>query len=249
MSAVLLLIAAGFSAGALNALAGGGSFVTLPALIATGLPSVAANASSTVALFPSGAATAWLYWDGGRGAAPIPLRAAAAVTMVGGLIGSIVLLATPPMAFDRILPWLLLIATLALAFGPRFSEQIRGRMKSGEAVLLAGQFLLGVYGGYFGGAVGIMMLAFWSLIVGGELKDFQASRTLLNIAANSAAVAWFIVAGAVAWKSVALMAPAALAGGWLGVQFGRRMPAAWVRVATISLAALVTVAFFVRGYR
>src|SRR6185503_18744302 len=111
-----LIAAAGFAAGGMNAMAGGGSFVTLPALIAAGLPSVTANTSSTVALFPSGVTTAWAYWAGaGRGSpSPMPIRAMTAVTVVGGLIGSVVLLATPSHAFDRILPWLLLAATLAL---------------------------------------------------------------------------------------------------------------------------------------
>jgi uncharacterized membrane protein YfcA len=171
-----------------------------------------------------------------------------AVTFVGGIIGSVVLLATPAIAFDRILPWLLLAATLALWLGPRYAEAIRGRMKSGEAVLLVGQFVIGVYGGYFGGAMGIMMLAFWSLIIGGELKAFQLPRTVLNISANVAAVAWFVAARAVDWRSVVIMAPAAIAGAWVGVQFGRRMPASYIRIATLALAAFVTVAFFVRGY-
>jgi uncharacterized membrane protein YfcA len=244
-----LIAGAGFAAGGMNALAGGGSFVTLPALIAAGLPSVTANTSSTVALFPSGVTTAWAYWAGaGRADSPFPVRAMVAVTLVGGLIGSVILLATPSHAFDRILPWLLLAATLALWLGPRYAEQIRGRMKSGETVRLVGQFAIGVYGGYFGGAMGIMMLAFWSLIVGGELKRFQAPRTLLNISANVAAVAWFVAARAVDWRAVLIMAPAAIAGAWLGVAAGKRAPPIAIRIATIALAAFVTVAFFVRAY-
>jgi uncharacterized membrane protein YfcA len=251
MDAWPLLGAAGFASGLMNALAGGGSFVSLPALIAAGLPSVTANASSTVALFPGGAASAWAYRRGqrpGTAADAIPLNAALAVTIVGGLVGSVVLLATPSHAFDRILPWLLAAATVMLAFGPRWSEAVRGRLKSGRASLLAGQFLLGIYGGYFGGAVGIMMLAYWSLVIGGEIKDLQAPRTLLVTAANAAAVVWFVIARAVDWRAIVIMAPAALLGGWLGAQLGRSLPARWVRRATITLAALVTVAFFVRGF-
>ena len=247
-AAPFLLFAAGFAAGGMNALAGGGSFVTLPALIATGLPSVTANTTSTVALFPSGVTTAWAYWDRGRTGSPFPLQAMVAVTFVGGIIGSVVLLATPTHAFDRILPWLLLVATLALWLGPRFSEAIRGAMKSDAMALLVGQFVLGVYGGYFGGAMGIMMLAFWSLILGGDLKSFQPPRTLLNISANVAAVAWFVLARAVDWRSALFMAPGAIAGAGLGVVLGKRLPPLWIRIATIVLAAFVTVAFFVRAY-
>lgn len=248
LEGIALVIAAGFTGGAMNALAGGGSFVTLPALIAAGLPSVTANTSSTVALFPNGMANAWAYWDRGRHNSPIPLRATAAITFVGGLIGSVILLATPPMTFDKVLPWLLLVATLMLWLGPRFAERLRGRMKSGETVLLVGQFALAVYGGYFGGAFGIMMLAFWSLIIGGELKAFQAPRTLLNISANLAAVAWFVFSRAVDWQAVLVMAPAALAGSWVGVMAGKRLPPLAIRIATIALAAAVTVSFFIRGY-
>jgi hypothetical protein len=249
VAAALLIAGAGFAAGGMNALAGGGSFVTLPALIAAGLPSVIANTSSTVALFPSGVTTAWAYWDRGRARSPMPVRAMVAITVVGGLIGSVILLATPSHAFDRILPWLLLAATLALWLGPRYAEAIRGRMRSGDAALLVGQFVIGVYGGYFGGAMGIMMLAYWSLIVGGELKAFQAPRTLLNISANVAAVAWFAASRAVDWNAVLFMAPGAIAGAAAGVALGKRLPPLAIRIATIALAAFVTVAFFVRAYR
>jgi uncharacterized membrane protein YfcA len=163
MDHTLLLLAAGFAAGAMNALAGGGSFVTLPALIAAGVPSVAANASSTVALYPGGAASAWVYRDGLGAICGIPLRPALAATLVGGLIGAVLLLSTPTRLFDHLLPWLLLVATATLAFGPKAGPLIRARFSAGAGTVVAIQFLLGVYGGYFGGAVGLMMAAAWSL--------------------------------------------------------------------------------------
>ena len=113
----LLLAGAGLLAGAMNALAGGGSFVSLPALIAVGVPSVAANASSTVALYPGGLASAWVYRTGLGDICGVSAKAMLAVTLVGGLAGSLLLLLTPSDAFDLVLPWLLLVATLALAFG------------------------------------------------------------------------------------------------------------------------------------
>src|ERR1044072_489911 len=119
MDVYLMLCGAGLVAGAMNALAGGGSFVTLPALIAAGLPSVAANASSTVALYPGGAASAWVYRDGLTRAEGLPIVPSLIATLVGGLAGALLLLWTPSSIFDRLLPWLLLAATVTLTFGPR----------------------------------------------------------------------------------------------------------------------------------
>ena len=120
---------AGLIAGAMNALAGGGSFVSLPALIAAGVPSVQANASSTVALFPGGAASVWAYRDGLSPVGPASLRALLIATLAGGAIGGLLLLSKPSQAFDVILPWLLLMASVTLAFGRRAGEWLRKRCK------------------------------------------------------------------------------------------------------------------------
>ena len=248
MENVLLIVMAGLVAGAMNALAGGGSFVSLPVLIALGVPSVAANVSSTIALYPGGLASAWVYWNGPEPVGRIPLTTMAAVTLAGGLVGSAVLLSTPSSLFDHVLPWLLLLATVALALGPRLSGAVHRRVQRGVSILLTGQFLLGIYGGYFGGAVGIMMMAFWSVTVGADLKSLQAPRTALVTVANTAAVVYFALAGAVQWNTVALMAPAAVAGGYAGALVGRKLRPAHIRFATIALASLVTCMFFVRAY-
>ncbi|MBS0360750.1 MAG: sulfite exporter TauE/SafE family protein [Proteobacteria bacterium] len=248
MRTILILIGAGLVSGAMNALAGGGSFVSLPALIAVGAPSVTANATSTVALFPGGLASLWVY-RAGRGpvcGAPLPIMAA--VTVVGGLLGAVILLATPSRLFDSILPWLLLVATLALAFARRLGEALRGDRPAPVAVVVGAQLLLGVYGGYFGGAVGLMMLAFWSVAGAGEIKALQAPRTLLVSAANSAAVIYFALAGAVDWGKALWFAPAGLVGGYLGALLGKRLPAKVVRWATLALACAITAAFFWRAY-
>src|SRR4051794_5634699 len=149
----------GLVAGAMNALAGGGSFVSLPAMIAAGVPSVQANASGTVALFPGQVTSAWTYWDGMHPVAGVRREYLVAVSVVGGLIGSLLLLWTPSRAFDFILPWLMLLATLALAFGRQAGVLLRRYVQIGSGVMLAGQFVLGIYGGYYGGAIGLMMLA------------------------------------------------------------------------------------------
>ena len=194
---MLLLCGAGFLAGAMNALAGGGSFVSLPALIAAGVPSVSANASSTVALYPGSAASVWVYRDQMGRIEALPIVPSLIVTLIGGLAGALLLLWTPSSLFDRVLPWLLLVATLMLSFGPQLGPALRRRFHAGPAVVVTIQLLLGVYGGYFGGAVGLMMMAVWSLLANADLKSLNPPRTLLVMAANTIALICFVVAGAV----------------------------------------------------
>jgi uncharacterized protein len=248
MSDTLFLLLAGLLAGSMNALAGGGSFVSLPALIAAGVPSVGANATSTVALFPGGLASTWVYRDGLAGVCGVPLVPVTIVTLVGGLAGSLLLLWTPAALFDQVLPWLLLVATIMLAFGRRIGPALRARFRAGLATILTLQLLLGIYGGYFGGAVGLMMMAAWSILDGAEVKALNAPRTLMVSAANGIAVLSFIAAGAVAWTACLLVGLGAVAGGWCGAHVGRILPPRFVRAGTLLLALVTTMAFFVRAY-
>lgn len=248
MGETLFLLGAGTLAGAMNAMAGGGSFVTLPALMTAGVPSVLANASSTIALYPGGLASAWVYRDGLSRVAGVPMRPLLIATLSGGLVGALLLLWTPTSLFDRVLPWLLLVATLALAFGRRLGPLLRARFRTGIVTLLAIQFLLGIYGGYFGGAVGLMMMAAWNLLDGADVKALNPPRTLLVSAANTVAVLCFIVAGAVRWPQALSVAAGALVGGYLGAVLGKRLPAIVVRGATVLLATAMTMHFFIRAY-
>jgi uncharacterized protein len=251
MDQLPLLLGAGFLAGAMNALAGGGSFVTLPALVLAGLPSVTANASSTVALFPGSLASIWVYRDGiARPDGVLPgtsIVALLGASLIGGFAGAVLLLATPSAMFDRIIPWLLLPATLALAFGPRLGAALRRVVRIGVLPLLAGQFLLGIYGGYFGGAVGIMMMAVWSLLGSADLKAMNPVKTLLVAATNTVAALCFAAAGAVRWLETSVVLLAALAGGYAGARAGSRLGPRVIRAAIISITAGMTVAFFIRA--
>jgi uncharacterized membrane protein YfcA len=248
MNAMILTFCAGILAGAMNALAGGGSFVSLPALIAAGVPPVLANTSSTVALFPGGLASAWAYRDGTAAVGDVPLRALLAATVAGGLAGALLLLRTPSAAFTFVLPWLLLVASLALAFGKRLGAALRAHWRIHGRAVLAAQFLLGIYGGYFGGAVGIMMIAVWGLLDSRDLKHLNAPRTLLVSAANLVAVVAFIVAGAVRWPETLAMLLGAVIGGYGGAHVGRRAPAGVVRAVTLLATMGLTLAFFVKTY-
>ncbi len=243
-----IVAGAGLIAGAMNALAGGGSFVSLPALIAAGVPPVQANASSTVALFPGGIASAWAYRDGLGPVGAVSLRPLLATTVVGGVIGAVLLLWTPMKTFNLVLPWLLLLATLALSFGRQLGERLRRRWRIRRSAVIVFQFGLGVYGGYFGGAVGIMMMAVWGLLDDRDLKSLNAPRTMLVSAANIMAVATFIIAQPVYWPQTIIMLVAATVGGYGGALIGRAASASIVRATTLSLTACITAAFFARAY-
>ncbi|MDR5881409.1 sulfite exporter TauE/SafE family protein [Caballeronia sp. LZ032] len=248
MQSILLVSGAGFLAGAMNALAGGGSFVSLPAMIAAGLPPVQANASSTVALFPGGVVSAWAYRDGLGPVGSVPIRWMLVVTLIGGFAGAALLLSTSSKTFSFVLPWLLLCASITLAFGRRLGQTLRRRWRIGAPAVLSIQFVLGVYGGYFGGAVGIMMMAVWGLLDARDLKSLNAPRTLLVSAANSVAVLTFAAAHAVRWPETIAMLLAAMLGGYGGAQLGRRAPPQLIRAGTLLVSAGITIAFFVKTY-
>jgi uncharacterized protein len=247
MSPLFLVAVAGLIAGTMNALAGGGSFVTLPALIAAGVPSVSANTTSTVALYPGQLISSWAYRDGLGPIGSVTLRSLVIVTFVGAL-GAALLLRTPIKTFDVVLPWLMAIATVALASGNWLGEMLRRRWRIGAPTVLGAQFFLGVYGGYFGGGVGIMMMAVWCLLSDRSLKSFNAPRTLLVSAANTIAVLIFIAARAVQWREALIMLATAIVGAYGGSLIGRRAPAGIVRVITVWLSIGITLAFFVRAY-
>ena len=232
----------------MNALAGGGSFVTLPALIAAGVPSVNANTTSTVALYPAQLTSSWAYRDGLGPIGAVSLRSLVIVTFVGGALGAALLLRTPIKIFDVVLPWLMAIATAALALGNRLGEMLRRRWRINARAVLGVQFCLGIYGGYFGGGVGIMMMAVWSLLSERTLKSFNAPRTLMVSAANAIAVLIFVAARAVQWRAALVMMVTAMFGAYCGSHIGRRAPAGVIRTATVWLSVGITLAFFVRGY-
>jgi uncharacterized protein len=244
----LLLVLAGLLAGTMNAVAGGGSFVSFPVMVLAGLPPIAANASSTVALFPGTVASTWAYRDDLRGIAGIGLNVLLPIGLAGGLVGAILLLVTPGAAFDLVIPWLLLLATLTFIGGRHLGDWLRRYVTIGRPAFLVIQFILSIYGGYFGGAIGLMMMAVWTLIDSSELKAMAPTRTALVSAANGAAVLCFAVAGAVWWPEMLAMMGSAIAGGYYGARFARHLPPEVLRWFVIALSATVTVVFFLRRY-
>ncbi|KFE67552.1 putative integral membrane transmembrane protein [Hyalangium minutum] len=243
----MLLAGAGFLAGAMNALAGGGSFVTLPALMLVGVPSVSANASSTVALLPGSLASTWAYRADLTAMGGVSLRALMGVSLAGGFVGALLLLLTPLSVFNAFIPWLLLLATLVFVFGPRAGQVLRRTRRIGAGPVLMAQFLLAVYGGYFGGAVGIMMMAVWSLLSPAELTTLNPAKTLLVAATNAVAVVCFIAAGKVWWPQTLALLFAAMWGGYLGARAARYWAPRRLRMGVSILSALITLAYFLRA--
>jgi hypothetical protein len=222
--------------------------VTLPALVFAGLPSVTANASSTVALYPGSLTSTWAYRQDLSGFGGVPLTALAGTSIAGGLLGAVLLLVTPEVAFNRIVPFLLLLATLTLAFGREAGARLRQVVRIGPATVLPAQFLLAIYGGYFGGAVGIMMMAVWSLLSNADLKAMNPAKTLLVAATNTIAVLCFVAAGAVAWPETLAVLVSGAVGGYFGARAALRMDPRHIRIGVTLIAAGMTAAFFIRAW-
>ncbi|HEX8300656.1 sulfite exporter TauE/SafE family protein [Sphingomonas sp.] len=243
-----LAAGAGIVGGAMNALAGGGTFATLPALIALGLPSTVANATSNVALLPGAAASAAEYRGELAPVGGLSVRALALLTFAGGLMGSVLLAVTPSRAFDLIIPWLLLFAFAVMCFGQSASDWLHARVTIGRPTLIAAQGLLGIYGGYFGGGVGLITTAVYGLLAGAHPRSLFAIRTLTLAVANLAAALVFATVGLVAWAICLPMLLGAILGGWGGAKLGKRLPNWAVRAWTLLVTGATTIVFFVRAY-
>ncbi|PAX07594.1 sulfite exporter TauE/SafE family protein [Sphingomonas lenta] len=247
-ASLALPFAAGTVGGAMNALAGGGTFATLPSLIALGLPANVANATSNVALLPGAGASAWAFRDELAPLGGVGVRMLAAITFAGGLVGSWLLVVTPSATFDVIIPWLLLFAFLVIAFGKRAAEWLHARVTIGARTLVAAQTLLGVYGGYFGGGVGLITTAVYGLLAGIGPRALFAPRTLMLAVANFAAALVFVAVGMVEWRACLPMLAGASLGGWAGAHLGKRLSPPLVRAWTLLVTLATTLVFFWRAY-
>ncbi|MBK3735394.1 hypothetical protein FBZ83_12065 [Azospirillum brasilense] len=246
MLAMVLLMVAAFASGVLNAVAGGGAFITFPALLFAGVPPVSANVSSTVALFPGQMASAWAYRKEIRGVTEVSVTAFSVVSLVGGVVGAILLLTTPDRAFAGLVPWLLLFATAVFAVGS-FMPTLAARLRlSGRSVLVV-QFVIAVYGGYFGGGIGFLMLAALTLFGLRDIHAMNGLRILLAALMNGAAVAAFCLSDAVSWPETAVMAVSAIAGGYAGAHAAKRVSRDVMKWVVVSIGVGLTLYFFIRG--
>ena len=242
----LILIVAAFLAGLMNAIAGGGSFFVFPALVFTGVPPINANASTTVALFPSAFASAWAYRRDLRDFGGVSVRWMWVVSVIGGTSGAVLLMSTSEEVFGAVIPWLLLVSTILFSFGARLASLLDGIRKVHPSNLLLVQFIVSIYGGYFGGAVGLVMLAAWSFFGTTDLKLMNANRTFLGGSLNAAAVVLFVIADIVWWRQTLVMILFGIAGGYSGARIFVRMNPVVARGMVIAVGAGVTILFFIR---
>jgi uncharacterized membrane protein YfcA len=243
----LLLFLAAAVGGAINSVAGGGSFVAFPALLFAGVAPVPANATNTIALWPGSLAGAVAYRRelGSVRRTLAPLGAAA---LAGGLVGSILLLRTSDHTFVLLIPWLLLFATLLFSFGGAVVARFTRGAHAPLPIAIGAQLAISVYGGYFGGGMGIMMLAVLSLLGMVDIHPMNALKTVLATLVNGVAVVAFIVAGAVAWAPGAVMIVGGVVGGYAGASIARRVSPARVRALVLSVAWIMTGYFFFTTY-
>jgi uncharacterized membrane protein YfcA len=253
MLGTVALLLAGVAGGALNAASGGGTFVVLPALVVAGLPPVVANASTTVALLPGALTSAWAYRHDIVQVGSTSTLSLTVSSLLGGVVGAALLLVLPTRSFDAAVPWLLAFATVVLAFGRKITRMLsaaRGRpFDLSTSAVLVGQFLIAIYGGYFGGAVAILMLAFWSVGVGLDAAAGNPTRVVQVTAIYTIAAVYFIIATDVlryATPVAAILAGAAI-GGWAGVRVARRLSSVALRGIVLTTATTMTVVYFLRA--
>jgi len=247
MPDILILVAAAFAAGVLNTLAGGGTFLTFPALVLTGMPPVTANATSAVAVLP-GYAGGMAGYRRELGTLPrAQLLRQAGTALAGGLAGAGLLLVTPDAAFTRIIPALMLVATLAFAFGDTLRARLAGTTAAGPLASAAGLFLVCVYGGYFNGGLGIMLLALFALQGMTGLHRMNGLKTAISLIVSAISVAAFALAGLIAWTPALVMMAAATAGGYLGAPLARALPDSVVRGVIIATGGIMTAIFTLRA--
>ncbi len=243
---MILLAAAAFLGGALNAVAGGGSFITLPALLAAGITPVIANATSTLALWPGSVSSVVAYRRDIRSSWRT-LGELGAISVAGGLAGGLLLVRTSDTSFMRLLPWLMLLAAATFTFGGRLTKAPQAHEGHGVRFAwwaLVLQFVIAVYGGYFGGGMGIMMLA--TLAVSGltDIHEMNGLKSLLGTAINGVALAEFVIDRKIAWAPGLVMVLGAIAGGYAGARTARRVDRRHVRTFVIVVGWAMTVYFF-----
>jgi uncharacterized membrane protein YfcA len=246
LSHLSLLLTAAFLAGALNAVAGGGSFLTFPALVFAGLPPVAANATGTVALLPGYVSAALGFREDIRALPGLSLAGLVSISLLGGATGAGLLLLTPNDTFAAIVPWLLLVATAAFAFGPTFLALRRHRAAAGLLVTTGSVLAVAVYGGYFNGGLGIMLLALFGLLGMADLNAANGLKNLVSAILTTIAVAVYAWGGAVFWGEALVMMLSATADGYLGARGARRMPACYLRYGIIAIGLVMAAIFFGR---
>jgi uncharacterized membrane protein YfcA len=247
-SAWLLLVVAAFAAGVLNAVAGGGSFLTFPALVFTGVPPIVANATSALAVSP-GYAGSTLGFKTELQALPLRrLQREMGISALGGVLGALLLLVTPASVFVGLVPALLLFATVLFAIGPRLAARsTQGAETRDSPWREPGLLAVAIYGGYFNGGLGILLMALYTLTGEGRIHTVNALKNLNSLVLSLLSVVAFVVAGVIAWPQGLAMMVAATVGGFWGARWSKRLPVLWVRRGVIATGLVMSAVFFVRA--
>jgi len=245
-----LLAGAAFAAGVLNAIAGGGSFLTFPALVFAGLPPIVANATSAVAVSPGYLGSTVGFKAELAALPPQRLKQETLIAAVGGVLGALLLLVTPSAVFKGLVPWLLLFATMLFVLGPRVAQLRAAEGTSEQASPLKrhlGLLAVAIYGGYFNGGLGILMLALYTVCGEKQLTTSNALKNLNSLVLSLLSVATFALAGAIAWGPALVMMVAATLGGYSGAHISKKIPVAWVRGSVVATGLVMSLVFFVSG--
>ncbi|WP_137136865.1 sulfite exporter TauE/SafE family protein [Rhizobium sp. FKY42] len=246
ISIIVLLFVSGFLSGAVNAIAGGGTFLTFGALTLAGLPPISANATSSIVQFPGYVTSTLAY----KTELMKRWRSAVALTIisaVGGLTGALTLLALDNPSFRAMVPWLLAAATAIFAAGPLLKPKASAERTGTSLSSAIGQFLTAIYGGFFGAGMGIMMLAVLGLTTGGSYHHLNALKNLLAMVIAAVAIIVFVGGGVVGWAQAVIMIPAGAAGGYAGVWLARRVPQTIMRMLVVAVGTALTIYYFVTG--
>ncbi len=246
MTMMFLLFVAGLWAGVQNALAGGGSFITLPALIAAGLDPKLANITSTIALFPGQITTGWAGRSLVSGAERLSFRALAIIAFCGGVGGAFLLIATPSKVFAALVPWLVLAATALFAWSSFGRAPKAGSAPPPAWVTVATQGTIALYSGFFGGGAGIMTLASLTL-ARLPVRNPCGTKNVLVALSNLSAALVFAVSGAVAWREAIAIGAGAMIGGYLGARALKVVPEGVLKIVIIVIGVALTIGLFLRG--
>ncbi len=246
---IALFIAAGI-AGAINSVAGGGSFISFPTILFFGVPPITANATNGLALTPGTLASALAYRKLLSQHRPTLIRLAG-VSLAGGVAGAFLLLRTPQTTFVWLLPYLMLVATLLFIFNSFIIKRVRQLgmshdTRAGMIIVLCLQFFIAIYGGYFGGGQGILILAVLSMLGLSDIHAMNGLKTLIAAIINGSSAIAFIVANAIAWPEAIVMTLGAILGGYLGAHYAQRVPPRLIRIFIIGIGAALTIYFFIR---
>lgn len=245
-----------FMAGAMNAIAGGGTFFSFPAMLMAGVPPVTANASNSVALWPASLSSAWAYrheaMRHGRWAVLLAI-----LSVIGGLVGGLLLLAISNQTFMRLVPWLLLVATTLFALSTQVSRIIRwlkqrlniaASERPGSIGGALFQLMVAIYGGFFGAGMGILTLAALSIQGFEDMQEINALKNLTSAMNYTVAALTFIIAGAISWPHTLVALVTAAIGGYVGAAFARKLPGQWLKRLVIAVGAILTVIYFIKSY-